>query len=117
MFYQKGSVTGFTKKAKLFNSYFVKQCTVINNDSSLPSELFLKTDTYSDNILKIIQNLNSEKAHGHARISIRMLKMQTPSICKPLEIIFKSCLKNGIFPQEWKKANFVLVHKKMTNYL
>ena len=44
-----------------------------------------------------------------------MLKICGPSICKPLKIIFKCCLESGIFPLEWKKANVVLVHKKMTN--
>ena len=41
-----------------------------------------------------------------------MLKICGPSICKPLEIIFKSCLESEIFPLEWKKANVVPVHKK-----
>ena len=58
----------------------------------------------SDDILKIIQNLDSEKAHVHDRISIRMLMICGPSICKPLEIIFKACLESGIFPIEWKKS-------------
>ena len=125
MFSENRFVTDFRKKAELFNSFFAKQCTIINNVSSLPSELLLKTDKFlsnitfsSDDILKIIQNLDSEKAHGYDRISIRMLKLCEPSICKSLEIIFKSCeiifkscLECGIFPLEWKKANVVL-HKK-----
>ena len=45
-------------------------------------------------------------------ISIRILKLCDKSICKPLNIIFKSCLTQGIFPSEWKKANFVPIHKK-----
>ena len=32
--------------------------------------------------------------------------------CKPLELIFKSCLESGKFPPEWKKANVVPAHKK-----
>ena len=45
-------------------------------------------------------------------ISIRMLKLCEDSIWKPLELIFKNCLKEGIFPNEWKKANVVPIHKK-----
>ena len=45
-------------------------------------------------------------------ISIRMLKLCGDSICKPLELIFKMCLRNGRFPLEWKKANVVPIHKK-----
>ena len=45
-------------------------------------------------------------------ISIRMIKICDASICKPLELIFRSCLENGKFPTEWKKANVVPAHKK-----
>ena len=44
-----------------------------------------------------------------------MLKICGKSIIKPLLIIFKKCLEKGCFPNEWKKANVVPVHKKMTN--
>ena len=45
-------------------------------------------------------------------INIRMLKICDKSICKPLELIFQSCIKHGKFPNEWKMANVVPVHKK-----
>ena len=41
-----------------------------------------------------------------------MLKLCGESIYKPLNLIFKSCLKTGQFPSEWKKSNVVLVFKK-----
>ena len=40
-------------------------------------------------------------------ISIRMIKICDTSICKPSELIFRSCLKSGKFPTEWEKANVV----------
>ena len=66
----------------------------------------------NNDILKIIQNLNPNKAHGHDKISIRMLKLCDDSLCRPLELIFKDCLTNGIFPSDWKKGSIVPVHKK-----
>ena len=45
-------------------------------------------------------------------ISIQMLKLCGPSLCKPLSIIFKLCLRQMKFPMEWKKANVVPIHKK-----
>ena len=48
-------------------------------------------------------------------LSIRMLKLFGKSICKPLDLIFQSCIKHGEFPTEWKKANVVPVHKKVKN--
>ena len=62
--------------------------------------------------MHMIQNLDPSKAHEHDMISIRMLQICGPSICKPLKIIFKSCSKKERFPSEWKKANPVPVHKK-----
>ena len=41
-----------------------------------------------------------------------MVKLCDASLCKPLELIFKSCLESGKFPLEWKKANVVPAHKK-----
>ena len=44
--------------------------------------------------------------------SIRMLKICNVSISKPREIIFRTCVNHGEFPEEWKKANVVPVSKK-----
>ena len=45
-------------------------------------------------------------------ISIRMLKLCGEAICRPLNIILKTCLNTGKFPSEWKKGNVVPIHKK-----
>ena len=63
-------------------------------------------------ILKLIQGLNSNKAHGHDGISIRMLKLCGLSIIKPLSLLFSNFAKDGFFSNNWKKANFFPVHKK-----
>ena len=44
--------------------------------------------------------------------SIWMIKICDASICKPLELIFRSCLETGKFQLNGKKANLVLAHKK-----
>ena len=41
-----------------------------------------------------------------------MIKMCDTSICRPLKLIFQSCLESGKFPNEWKKTNVVPVNKK-----
>ena len=64
-----------------------------------------------DDIAKVIQKLDPNKAHGHM-ISICMLKICGNSLDKPLQLIFQSCIENGKFPSELKKANVLLVHKK-----
>ena len=101
---------------------FSKQCSLINNASTLPTHIhYLTTNrlysvTFSqDDIAKIIQNLVSGKVHGHNNISIRMLKICGPAILKPLDIIFKQCVDRFVFPSKWKKGNIVPIHKKPSN--
>ena len=113
------SIIDFKEKAELFNDFFSKQCSLVNNNSKLPSVLTKKTckslssvEFSTSDILKIIRNLNSNKAHGHNMISVQMLKICDESICKPIVVIFRSCLENGKFPSEWKKANVFPVFKK-----
>ena len=69
--------------------------TFINTNNDLP--LVLSKKTYkllstihftSDDIVKIIEHLDPNKAHGHDMISIRMIKICDASICKPMELIF-----------------------------
>ena len=112
-------ITDFKKKAELFNSFFASQCSLINNNSQLPRTLSSKTNERlssvkitDDDILKIIAKLDPNKAHGNDKISIRMIKICSTSICKPLRLIFNHCIDNGIYPCEWKKANVVPIHKK-----
>ena len=66
----------------------------------------------SNDIATIIRSLDPNKAHGHDMISIRMLNICGKPICKPLELFFQFCIKQGKFPNEWKLANVVPVHKK-----
>ena len=56
--------------------------------------------------------MDSNKAHGHDEVSIRMIEIWASSISKPLVILFRNCLEGECFPKEWKKANIVPVHKK-----
>ena len=61
---------------------------------------------------KIIRNLDPNKAHRHDMISVRMIIICDTSICRRLKLIFQACLESEKFPNEWKKANVVQVHKK-----
>ena len=119
LFHENKFVTNVLEKAELFNSFFSRQRSLINTGSTLPTHMQYLTNnrlssiTFSEeDIVKIIQNLDSGKAHGHDNISIRLLKICGSAIYKPLNIIFKQCVDTGIFPSEWKKGNIVPIHKK-----
>ena len=124
IYHNNNYITDFKEKAQIFNDFFAKQCTLVENSSKLPTNSFKRTNNLlstisftKDDIAKIIKNLNPNKAHGFDMISIRMIKICGESILKPLELIFKSCLENGKFPNEWKKANVVPVHKRNNKQL
>ena len=70
-------VSDFHKKAKLFNRHFAKQCTLVQNTSTLPVFNFktnnrLKSFEINKNdlLLLIIKTLNANKLHGWYDISI-----------------------------------------------
>ena len=65
-----------------------------------------------NDILAIIKTLDPNKAHGCDNISIKMIKICSQSLILPLKIIFEHSLKKHKFPEIWKKANVVPVHKK-----
>ena len=119
IFHDNKFVTDFSKKADLFNSFFAKQCSIIENNSVLPSSTIPVTDQYlanieftKDDIKRIICKLDPNKAHGHDMISICMLKMCGDTRIEPLFKIFKICLKCGIFPDDCEKGNTVPIFKK-----
>ena len=111
-------ITDFSEKAQIFNEYFILQCTTIDTGSELPQDAPPLTSLISDfpisdeKILNIIRSLNPNKAHGWDEISIRMIKLSDAALVIPLRIIFKNCLRRGLFPEIWKYANVVPVHKK-----
>ena len=82
-------VSDFLEKANLFNDYFSKQCTTIDNNSAIPANTSFVTEerlsTFEicpGDIVKIIRSLDPNKAHGHDEITIRMIKMCASSIAK-----------------------------------
>ena len=111
VFHKNSYNTDFKRKAELFNSFFAKQCSLIDNNSKIPLTIFLKTNksfllnvTFTEHdIEKILLNLKPNKEHRHDSISIRMLQ-----ICKhPYVNILKSPInfvsKKDVSPLSGKK--------------
>ena len=102
----------------MFNKYFASKCTTTNNNGVLPSTLNHLTDDKlssfdisSDVIFQLIKNLEPNKAHRHEEISVKMLKLCSPSIYKPLTLLSGNCLTFREFPNVWEKSNIVPGHK------
>ena len=112
----------FTEKAQIFNDIFMLQCTIIDTCSEIPQDIPLTTTLISDfaiteeKILNIIRSLNLNKAHGWDLMSVRMIKLSSVTrgnaLVLSLKIILTNCLRCGLFPEIWKHADAVPVHKK-----
>ena len=97
----------------------MEQYTPLVNDSHIQFVLILNTQPLlesfqfsADHVGDIIKKLDLSKAHRRGMISTRMLKLCGNSTWRPLQIIFKKCLKEGILPDEWKKVNIVPIYNK-----
>ena len=82
LFHDNKCVIVFREKADFFNTFFAEQCLLPKNNSELPKTLLFLTEKRlsnvqisNQNIIKIINSLGSNKAHGHYMINIRMLKL------------------------------------------
>ena len=111
-------VSDFNKKANPFNNFFASICTPIKNASTLPYFSYRTNSRINsfhateNDILLILKSLDSTKARGCDNLSVRMIKICNESITIPLKIIFDETLKNSVFPEIWKRANVVPLHKK-----
>ena len=118
-YHENKFISDFKEKAELFNHIFVNKCSLLSNNSVLPTDLSQRTNKCLDSmhfsssdIAKITSHLDPNKVHVHGMLNTRMIKLCGNSICKPLSIIFNDCLNEGKFLHEWKNANFVPINNK-----
>ena len=63
-------------------------------------------------IINVIKALDPCKAHGYDDISLRMLKICDSAIVKPLTILLKNYIRQGVFPDNNINQTFSLFTKK-----
>ena len=100
------------------NPYFASVSSLDDSQAELPPFTEL-TDATLDNIeitedeaKDVIENLDPNKASGPDLISDKILKKVSKVVAKPLCIIFKCSLHEGVFPDKWKIGNLVPLFKK-----
>ena len=108
--------------AQLFNDYFInigpKLASSIVSDCSysefltkVQGEFCFKLIEVSQ-IRKLFNSLSLSKATGIDRISAKILKLASPIISKPIAEIINRSIVSQIFPNEWKIAKVIPLHKK-----
>ena len=114
--------------AEKFNSFFkekvenlaagIKKNPKIDPFSSLRekvhgSNLMFKLRTvHEKEVLKILRSLKQKTSYGHYGISSEILKLGADILVVPLTYIINSSILTGKFPNNWKLAKVVPLHKK-----
>ena len=117
----------FLKKddmAEAFNSFFVNIGSNIDNKipqgsqhfstflkNISPNSIFL-TSVDNEEVLSMLQKLNSSKSCGPSSIPTNMLKTNALLLCEPLKLIINKSFSEGKFPDLLKIANVCPIYKK-----
>lgn len=110
-----------------FASYFDSVHASDNNMLPPPSHVSPTSDTFNfvpvttDDVLKILQSLKTDKGVGPDGISNVFLKRSASSLAFPLSLIFHRIVKTSCYPDVWKIGDWTPIHKSgdtsnMTNY-
>ena len=102
--------------AESINNHFVAICNQLPalNTESLPSYLPAEKPSptiYPCQVLKLLKHLNPAKAGHPLDLPVCLVKDFADELANPLTLIFNSCLRDGIFPDQWKTATVVPVPK------
>ncbi|CAG4979993.1 unnamed protein product [Colias eurytheme] len=106
----------------LFASYFSSVYTPKGEDTSINDFNSLSVintggqcltcpTLHKDCVLKILKSLNVNKGAGPDGIPPLFISATASALAAPLVMIYNKSLISGSFPQEWKKAKVVPVHK------
>ena len=67
-----------------------------------------------EEIGKVIEGMNNKKAPGEDGITAEIHKLTFKMFPKSITVLYNSCLKNGVFPDRWKKAKIIPITKPGT---
>ena len=102
-------------QTELFNEYFHDQFSEpseYNIPISWEDDNTTQVDFSPEKVLKLLRDINPNKAHGPDKIHGTVLKNCAHSLAYPLAVLFKTSYLTGHIPLEWKLANVVPVYKK-----
>ena len=69
----------------------------------------------SDEVEKMLKSLNSKKSAGTDRLSIKLVKLASEVLSKPLSIAMNISITSSFFPDRTKAATVVPIDKKTDN--
>ena len=120
IFYKQVSANDPTNACNLFSIFFhsVYEPSTFNIDlwepppPSTDHDINLcKLYISLDKVRNELKSLDATKGPGPDGIPAIFMKNTANTLCYPINIIFNMCLSQGTFPEVWKRANIVPVHK------
>lgn len=79
-----------------------------------PSNSFFLSPVLTSEIIEAIKSLSNKKSVGYDEISVDIIKNCTFGLLEPLTIIFNLSFSKGVFPDGWKTAVVIPIHKSGT---
>ena len=111
------TATTDTERAELLNRAFATKFTLpctdplpVAHEFGLPP--LLELDISEGAVLRILEAIEINKACGPDGISARIVRECATELAIPLTVLCGQALSQGIFPNKWKEANIVPIHKK-----
>ena len=111
-------ITTNAEKAEMFNKHFLSastlndaNCLIPNNppiNESILDEIMVTIEDVKDQL----KTLDTSKAFGPDNISPKFLKEGASILAPILQSLFNKCLQQSVFPDIWKRANVIPIHKK-----
>ena len=96
----------FAEKCRLEDGHLQPQEAVVHPPVLLDKVVFKPKD-----ITKILRRLKPDKASGLDQVPSRVLKECCAELASPL-CLFQLCFSEGTFPDQWKTAFVIPVHKR-----
>ena len=111
-------ITSNSEKAEMFNKHFLSVSTLDDSNCQIPNDQRIHGSVLdeivitSEDVKDQLKNLNTSKAFGPDNISPKFLKEGSSVLVPVLQALFNKCLHQSVFPNIWKRANVIPVHKK-----
>ena len=120
---ENGFISDPTKVANKFNDFFLNiadnlRGKIANKNNKYQDYLnnpnksrFCLKETTPDEIVKIVNQLDSKKGNDIYNISPDIVKLSNQIVADSLAIIFNRCINEGRFPDPMKLAKVIPIHK------
>lgn len=106
------------EKAEVLNAFFQSVFTKEGEDELPPPPIFKFDNELNDiniqidKVEKLLHDLHTGKACGPDGLHPLILSKASVALAKPITMLFRQSLEEGVIPEDWRQANVTPVFKK-----